>query len=193
MRSALALLRRLKLCGNGRAAVALAVALSAIVPVGCSNTGVSSAPPDAEHDADDVPITEKDVDMPRDYTTAVERIDGYAQQIFRAIEAGQPSKAHRPLDEMDIVIGRLMFIARDSGVARADWEEVNVARREFRAQFDAVHESIDHNETPDIAAARPAIVATLGRLKAVAAKQPAPPFGAEPESRASAAREEAAP
>ena len=122
------------------------------------------------HVDDDVAVTEADVDMPADFAAAVDRIKDYRARIFAAVAAGTPHDAHRPLDEMDIVIGKLMPIARDSGVPRGDWEEVNVARREVRAQFDLVHVAIDHDERPDMAAVQPAIAAAIERLEDVAAK-----------------------
>jgi hypothetical protein len=151
-----------------------AIALSPVCFVavaGCERAGDSSASgAAAEHDADDVAITEADVDMPRDYAAAVERLTTYSQRIKDAVANGKPHEAHRPLDEMDIMISKLMSIARDSGVARPDWEEVNLARRALRAQFDRIHAAIDGGKTPDVAGAEPGIDAALARLTAVAAK-----------------------
>jgi hypothetical protein len=113
---------------------------------------------------------EADVDMPRNYAAAVARLTDYSRQIVNSVTSGRPQRAHRPLDEMDIVIGKMMPIARKSGVPRGDWEEVNLARRALRAQFDTIHASIDKNEDPDLTAAQPGIDAALARLKAVAAK-----------------------
>ncbi|HEY1598745.1 MAG TPA: hypothetical protein VGG64_04040 [Pirellulales bacterium] len=76
-----------------------------------------------EHDPDEVPSTEADVAMPANYAEAVKRVREYATTIKVAIVAETPSKAHRPLDELDIVIGKLMPIVKDSNVPRTDWEE----------------------------------------------------------------------
>jgi hypothetical protein len=154
--------------------ILFAIALSSVCFVavaGCERSGDSSASgAAAEHDADDVAITEADVDMPRDYAAAVERLTSYSRRIKEAVAKGRPHYAHRPLDEMDMVISKLMPIARDSGVARPDWEEVNLARRALRAQFDPIHAAIDGGKTPDVAGAEPGIDAALARLTAVAAK-----------------------
>jgi hypothetical protein len=129
-----------------------------------------SAEPEHEHDPDDVPITEADVEMPTDFNAAVERMRDYSTKIKTAILAGTPSKAHRPLDELDIVIGKVMPIARDSGVPRTDWEQVNLARRDLRAQFDVLHAAIDGGEKPDWSAAEPGVETALASLESVAAK-----------------------
>jgi hypothetical protein len=151
-------------------AVAL-VLLSFGVAAGCRPSADSSRTGAvAEHDADDVAITEADVEVPSDYAAAVERLADYNRRIKAAVAGGKPHEAHRPLDEMDIVIGKLMPIARDSGVARADWEEVNLARRALRAQFDLIHAAIDGGKTPNVAGVEPDIDVALARLTAVAAK-----------------------
>src|SRR5207244_437300 len=126
----------------------------------------------ARHDPDNVPITEADVDIPLDYASAIDRLAAYRMQIFAAIAAGAPHAAHRPLDEMDIVIGKLMLIARNSQVPKRDWEEVNLARRALRAQFDLIHAAIDNDQTPNLPAPGTEIDAALARLRAVAAKSP---------------------
>jgi len=131
--------------------------------------------PHDEHADDGGPLTAADVDMPQSYAEAVNRLQEYRQQILSAVAAGRPGKAHRPLDEMDIVIEQLMYIARDRGVARTDWEEVNLARRELRAQFDLVHAAIDAGERPDMSTAEQTTAAALARLQAVADKPAIPP------------------
>jgi len=161
---------------------------------GCAASLESTSPDGAaEHDPDDVPITEADVDIPRNYPSAVERLTAYRQQVFAAVEAGTPHKAHRPLDEMDIVIGKLMPLTRDSGVPRSDWEEVNVARRALRAQFDLIHAAIDDDQTPDLVAAEPEVDAALARLKSVAAKLSRPSHPPLPQRHEPAPAEEASP
>ncbi len=86
-----------------------------------------------EHEEEETPITEADIDMPRDFRSAVDRLKQYQQQVLAAIAAGHLHDAHRPLDELDLVIAKLMVLARDSGLPRRDWEEINLTRRELRA------------------------------------------------------------
>ncbi|HVU87263.1 MAG TPA: hypothetical protein VHD36_08075 [Pirellulales bacterium] len=125
-----------------------------------------------EHDEEDVAITEADVDMPRDYQSAVARLAAYRQQILSALAEGHPPRAHRPLDEVDIVITKLMLLARDSGVPRRDWEEVNLARRDLRAQFDLAHAALGDGRSVDRAELEQATVSPLARLTAVATRLP---------------------
>lgn len=117
------------------------------------------------HDPDDVPITEADVQMPATYAEAIERIKSYRDQIRRPIEAGTPGKAHRPLDELDIVLGKLTAIARDSGVPREQWEQVNSSARELRHLFNQVHTAIDEGARPDYASVARPIDEAIERLE----------------------------
>jgi hypothetical protein len=136
------------------------------------------------HDPDDVPITEADVDMPADYAAAMPRINEYRDSIRSAIDAGTPSKAHRPLDELDIVLNKLPKIASDSDVPRDQWEEVNTASRELRDLFNTLHASIDAGQPPDYPAVADDIEETIARLEAVTAAPAdttAPDDSAEPE------------
>lgn len=131
----------------------------------------SSSPTSATADPDDQPITEADVQLPTNFVEAVRRIRAYADQIRAAIEADRPTKAHRALDELDIVLGKLMPLARDSGVPRARWESVNTAARDLRRQFDRLHAAIDDHRQPDYPVGASAIAAALTKLESVANEQ----------------------
>jgi hypothetical protein len=122
---------------------------------------------DHEHDPDDMPITEADVKMPRSYPEAVEQIVNYCDAIERAVSAGTPSKAHRPLDEAEIVLFRLTKIARDSQTPRRYWEEINVTSRQLRESLNEIHAAIDANQPPPIDKVIPEIRAALDRLRTV--------------------------
>src|SRR4051812_9848934 len=61
----------------------------------------------APSDSDDVAITEADVKRPTDFADAVTRIKGYRDSIRDEIAAGRPTKAHRALDVLDIVLNWL--------------------------------------------------------------------------------------
>lgn len=119
------------------------------------------------HDPDDVPITEADVKMPATYAAAVPQVKAYCAAIRTAIDANTPSKAHRPLDELDIVLRKLIYIARDSGVPKKQWETVNVTARELRILFNQIHSAIDDGRAPDYKAVSEPIEAALERLTKV--------------------------
>lgn len=110
--------------------------------------------------------------MPTDYRQAVARIRAGSEQIAKAIQSGDLEAAHAPLDEIDPIIGQLMPIAKQSGVPRGEWETVNVARRELRAEFDKLHASIDAGERPNYAAAKSTIEDRLNRLQSAADQLP---------------------
>ena len=119
------------------------------------------------HDPHDVPITEADVQMPTSYGEAVDRIAGYRDTIRAAIEAGTPTKAHRSLDELDIVLRKLAEIAREHDVPRDQWETVNTTARELRNRFNKLHSAIDAGEKPDYAQDADQISKEIDRLKTV--------------------------
>jgi hypothetical protein len=163
--------------------------------IGCGSPSPESAPltsppsgaPTAEApvatspapDPDDVPIKENDVARPKDYAEAVSRIEGYRDQIRDEIAAGRPTKAHRGLDELDIVLEWLPAIARDSGVPKEQWEKINLTAKEIQGLFNQVHSRIDAKQEPDYAAVSSAIDAAIGELKTLSAM----PKAAEPEKK----------
>lgn len=123
------------------------------------------------------PITEADVQMPSDYTAAVERLRGYRDAVRQAVESGHYHDAHRPLDEMEIVINRLPYLARDSGVPKRYWEQVVVSGEDLSELFNRVHEAIDAHQTPNYAAVAEPIDAALARLAEVAIHDAKPAVG----------------
>lgn len=121
----------------------------------------------AAHDSDDVPITAADVERPVNYDDAIARIKSYRDSIRGDIAADRPTKAHRALDELDIVLDWLPEIARDSGIPKDRWETVNTAGQALREQFNRVHAQIDAGEDPDYEAIAAGVDAAITRLEAV--------------------------
>ncbi len=122
----------------------------------------------APQDPDDVPITEADVRRPADFPEAVTRVKGYRDTIRDEIAAGRPTKAHRALDELDIVLNWLPEIARDGNVPRDRWEAVNTTAQQVRELFNKVHTNIDAKQNPDYASVSKDIDQAIGRLDEVA-------------------------
>jgi hypothetical protein len=153
----------------------LMAGLTSVCLWGCSQSEVPKAPAGqaaaGAHDPDDVPITEADVKMPANYAEAVDRIRSYRDVIQAAVEGGTPTKAHRALDELDIVLNKLPSIARDSGVPKQKWETVNTTARELRDLFNEVHTAIDEQRTPDFAAVAKPINQAIDRLAEVKASE----------------------
>lgn len=149
-----------------------ALLLGLLLGFGCeAKTQPDKAPSETVKDTDpdphDVPITEADVEMPKSYGEAVDRIVGYRDTIRAAIEAGTPTKAHRSLDELDIVLRKLAEIAKEHDVPRDQWETVNTSARELRNRFNELHSSIDAGEKPDYAKEAEEINKRIERLKSV--------------------------
>ena len=122
----------------------------------------------AAHDPDDVPLTEKDIDMPKDYPALVARVEQLVGDIRDKIAGGTPTKAHRSLDELDIILKKTAEIA-SRGVAKEHWKAVNVQSKELAAAHNELHEKIDEKQNPDYSAVADRIQKALDALKAVPA------------------------
>ena len=120
----------------------------------------------AAHDPDDVMHTEKDIEIPKDYAAFVARLEQLSADIREKITAGMPTKAHRSLDELDIILKKASEIASKS-VAKDHWKTVNVESKELAAAHDELHEKIDAKQNPDYAAVAARIQKSLEALKAV--------------------------
>lgn len=137
----------------------LFVAASAGLLVGCDQREPRNAdvpPPQASDevaDHHDHPLTEEEIAELRqetaEYETAIEHIQQYQQTIQQKTTAGNPAEAHRALDNLDIVLRQLPEAARDSGVPRGQWQEVNETAQELQDLFNQIHAKIDAGEDPD--------------------------------------------
>ncbi len=116
---------------------------------------------------------------PKDYAEALARIEGYRNTIRDEIAAGRPTKAHRGLDELDIVLKWLPAIARDAGVPKEHWEKVNLTAKAIQDLFNQVHSRIDDKKEPDYGSVSAKIDAEIGELK----KIPATAKPSEPEKK----------
>lgn len=123
-------------------------------------------------DPDDVAITEADVKRPADFTDAVARIKGYRNSIRDEIAAGRPTKAHRALDELDIVLNWLPETARDHGIPKERWEEVNTTAQRIQELFNKVHSNIDDKKKPDYESVSQDIDKAIGSLEGVTVTPP---------------------
>jgi hypothetical protein len=157
-----------------RSLIAAIVTIAFLPLVGCGQAekqedAIAETPAAAAegHDPDDVPITEADVDIPAGYSDAIPRIESYRDKIRDAIAAGTPSKAHRPLDELDIVLKRLPSIAKDSGISKEQWETINTSAQDLRNSFNEVHSAIDEKREPDYQAVAEPIEQAIDKLKQV--------------------------
>jgi uncharacterized protein YqeY len=124
------------------------------------------------HDPHDVAITEADVKKPADFKDAVERIKSYRDAIERDTATATPGLAHRPLDELDIVLKWLPGIARDSNVPKSQWETINTTSQELQTLFSKVHTNIDEKKNPDFPSVAQAVKDDIDKLeKAAEAKE----------------------
>lgn len=121
-----------------------------------------------EVDPDDVPIKAADVEKPKGYADAVSRVEAYRDKIRDEIAAGRPTKAHRGLDELDIVLNWLPGIARDSGVPKEHWEKLNTTAKSIQDLFNQVHSRIDDKKEPDYGSVSEAIDKAISELKTIA-------------------------
>ena len=166
---------------------ALAAIVSTALLVGCGQnadedpqpTGGQTHPSSggsSEHaDPHDVPLTEAEIAQLKadtaDYKAAIEHIQQYQQTIERETTAGAPAKAHRALDNLDVVLERLPEAAQESGVPRERWQEVNETAQKLRDLFNEVHARIDAGEAPDYAAVADEVEQGIQTLAAVEPEQ----------------------
>lgn len=126
---------------------------------------------EAAPDPHDVPLTEEEIaqlkqDTAR-YEDAIEHIQQYQATIQHETTAGEPAKAHRALDNLDVVLERLPEAARDSGVPKEKWQEVNETAQKLRDLFNQVHTNIDAGEAPNYEAVEDEIERGVGALAAI--------------------------
>jgi hypothetical protein len=105
--------------------------------------------------------------IPATYAEALPQVKGYRDTIRTAIETGTPGKAHRALDELDIVLNKLPAIAKSSGVPIEKWETVNTSAQELRNLFNQVHSAIDDKREPDYKAVAGPIDLAFAKLEQV--------------------------
>lgn len=149
--------------------------------VGCDRTEPRGSEPEPHPrsgettDIHDHPLTEAEIDQLKqetaDYETAIEHIQKYQQTVQAKTTAGNPAEAHRALDHLDIVLERLTEAARDSGVPKQKWQEVNETARELQDLFNQVHANIDAGKDPDYESVAEEIDR---RIAALAAIEPEP-------------------
>ena len=146
--------------------VPVTVLVASLLFSGCQKSENTAQNQAAElADPHDVPITEADVQMPSNYAEAVDRVKSYRDAIRDAAGSDTPGLAHRPLDELDIVLQKLAAIARDSGVPAESLKTVNLSARELRNLFNEVHAAIDEKRPPNFSAVAERIEQAIGRLE----------------------------
>lgn len=148
--------------------------------VGCSQNEQANTDADAPGepaqdgapaDPHDVPLTEEEIaqlkqDTAR-YEDAIEHIQQYQATIQQETTSGEPAKAHRALDNLDVVLERLPEAARDSGVPKEKWQEVNETAQKLRDLFNQVHANIDAGTDPNYEAVADEIDQGVGTLAAI--------------------------
>jgi len=128
-----------------------------------------------EYSPHDAPITEEQkAQLKNDtaqFSAAVAKIKEFRDATEQETKNGipeNPYKAHQALDQADLVLQWLPQIARDSGVAKEHWEEINTAANELRTSFEKVHQKIDNKQEPDFASVAPEIDQKIARLEEIA-------------------------
>ena len=116
-----------------------------------------------------------DLQKPVDFKDAVACIKKYREDIEVAAGGGVSGQTHRPLDELDIVLKWLPGIARDSKVAKDQWEAIDTSAQQLRELFEKVHGHIDDNKNPDFPLVAKAVDQAIARLEAVTAAGEAKP------------------
>jgi hypothetical protein len=122
----------------------------------------------AGHNHDHQHLSEEDIEMPKDYASAVARIKKCRATIGEEIAAGHLDELHAPLDEASIILNKLMVLARDSGVAKAQWQEINSAAKDLKKRLGDLHTAIHKKRKFDFKVASVPIDQAIRRLELVA-------------------------
>lgn len=127
-------------------------------------------------DSHDIPMTDKEKDQLKasikDYQAALTRIKSYRDKIRTETTTGDPSLAHRSLDELELVLGWLPQIAEKSGMPKTKLEDMTKTAQQLQDLFDKVHEKIDAHQKPDYAAVANDIEAAIKKLEGFTADNP---------------------
>lgn len=160
--------------------------------VGCSQPsqdqpaqGGSAPSADAGHgdyNPHDVPITDEQKAEMRRQTAQFADAVAMIKQLRNETEAEtkngipeNPYKAHQALDRADLVLQWLPEIARNSGVPKAHWEEINTTANDLRTLFEQVHQNIDNKKEPDFGSVAAQMDAKIAALEAIAQAGPETP------------------
>lgn len=112
--------------------------------------------------------TEKDIKLPRDFASAVARLRTCGNTLQEELTAQRYDQAHAALDEATIVLGRLMPLARESGVPKSRWLEINTAGKDLKKRLHEVDDALHDSGKADAAAVTKSIDPSLKKLEAVA-------------------------
>jgi len=161
------------------------LAISTALFVGCGSGETPNDTPDpapAEDgahgdavDPHDVPITEEQKAELKTETAKFADAIAKIKELRDAIETetkdgipANPFDAHQALDKLDIILPWLPGIARDSGVAKENWEAVNTAANDLRTLFESIHTNIDAGNDPGFAGVQADIDTKIAELSAIA-------------------------
>ena len=167
----------------------LAAIVSLALIAGCNNntpepaadetpsTTATSTP--AEHaDPHDVPMTEEEIAQLKKETetwdASIERIQSLKETIEKETTEGEAAKAHRALDQLDVVLESLPEAAQKSNVPKEQWQTVGEAAQKLRDNFNKVHANIDAGQAPDYAAVAGEIDTAISQLTAINAEPASP-------------------
>jgi len=138
-----------------RLSLVLFIALGSFAGCGSNSVSAPKQPTPRQVDPHDVPLTSDEIkaieDGVADYDDALSQIRSLRDQIRDAIADGNPSKAHRPLDELDVVIGRLPEAAIEGKIPKSNWLTIQDGMHELRSIFKDLHSHIDSGLRADYA------------------------------------------
>jgi len=119
----------------------------------------------------DVPLTSAEIDKLKadtaKYADAIEHIEKYLATIKTETTGGEPEKAHRSLDNLDVVLKRLGEAAAGSGVPKEQLQMVSEAAQNLQDAFNKIHANIDDGKASDYESQAEAIDTNLKTLKEI--------------------------
>ncbi|MBX3411483.1 MAG: hypothetical protein KF708_02105 [Pirellulales bacterium] len=136
-----------------------AFALSAIAVAGCGASN-ERATTQEEHfvgDGHDHESTERhasghltasDIELPADFDAAIVRIKTCRETVTTAVDSGNLEGAHAPIDELTLVLEKVMPLARDGGIPREHWKEINTLAQKMIAHVETLHVAVEQGQKP---------------------------------------------
>jgi hypothetical protein len=144
-----------------------------VAPQGEEAPGATAG--ETEYNPHDAPITAEQKTQLQEETARFGDAVAKIKELCNAIEAEtkdgipqQPYAAHQALDKADLVLKWLPQVARDSGVAKEHWEEINTAANDLRTLLEKVHHNIDNKQDPNFASVAQALDQKISRLEEIA-------------------------
>ncbi len=120
-----------------------------------------------DKDHHDKPLTEKDVQMPKNFKEGVGRLEELHKTIHHHVEHGELAKVHRTAEEMKLVANKMKELAQ-TDVAEDKRAEAGRLCNEVAGYYKPIDEAADAGKKAETEAIHKKMGAAIDKLKALA-------------------------